>query len=122
MTELFKALAHENRLAILALLSDQPLCGCDLEKNLNLTQSNVSRHLSILKNANVVKNYKTHQWVYFAISQEFIDENFALWLYLKENFKKEPYKSLKNDFSAASNCSGPLPLELTSYRLEKEKR
>lgn len=119
MTELFKALGHDNRLAILALLSDQPLCGCDLEENLNLSQSNVSRHLSILKNANIVKSYKTQQWVYFAIHQTFIDENLALWLYLKDSFQKEPYQTLRKKFSAASNCSGPLPVELTAYRLEK---
>lgn len=119
MTEQFKALAHENRLAILALLSDQPLCGCDFEENLNLSQSNVSRHLTVLKNANIIKSYKTQQWVYFAVDQDFIDKNLGLWLYLRESFNQEPYKTIRKNFSAASNCSGPIPIELTAYRLEK---
>lgn len=119
MTELFKALAHDNRLAILALLSNQPLCGCDLEENLSLTQSNISRHLSILKNANILKNYKSQQWIYYAINQEFINENEALWSYLKESFKKEPYVSLRKNFSVVSSCSVVLPTELLTSQLEK---
>ncbi len=120
MTEILKALGHENRLGILALLMDNPLCVCDFEENLNLTQSNVSRHLAVLRNAGIIKSYKTQQWVYYVIAKEFMENHKMLWLYLQKAFKEQPYMKLRKKFSAASNCAGPIPVELTAYRLERE--
>ncbi len=120
MVDIFKALGHENRLAILALLLDQPLCVCDFEENLNMLQSNISRHLIVLKNAKILTSYKTQQWVYYAINKEFTIEYPLMWQHLQHTFDEEPYKTIRKQFNAASSCAGPLPIELTTYRLEKE--
>ncbi len=59
MTELesiFKALAEETRLRILALLFRQgPACVCEVEALLGITQSKASRHLRYMANAGVLE-------------------------------------------------------------------
>ena len=46
---------------IVTVLFAGELCVCDIEAVLQLTQSNVSRHLTILKNAGIIKSYKNAQ-------------------------------------------------------------
>ncbi|HET6450728.1 MAG TPA: metalloregulator ArsR/SmtB family transcription factor, partial [Spirochaetia bacterium] len=58
VSDLLKALADTNRLRILNLLHEQTLCVCDLEAILELNQSNLSRHLSKLKQAGIVSARK----------------------------------------------------------------
>jgi ArsR family transcriptional regulator len=49
MEKLLKALADANRLRILAAVQDGALCVCQLMGILGLSQSTVSKHLSVLK-------------------------------------------------------------------------
>ena len=54
--ELFKALSHPARLAILDLLSQQKNCLCgNITEELPLAQSTVSQHLKVLKSAGLIK-------------------------------------------------------------------
>lgn len=48
-TGLLKALADDNRLRIVALLSRGELCVCHIASGLDLSQPNVSQHLNVLK-------------------------------------------------------------------------
>ncbi len=50
----FKALAHPNRLRILAALRAGEKCNCELGPKLGLEQSNLSRHLLSLAEAGLV--------------------------------------------------------------------
>lgn len=120
MVEIFNALAHENRLGIVALLLDQPLCVCDLEGNLKLTQSNVSRHLAVLRQAKIIKSFKSQQWVYYAIDQEFMTMHPQLLEYLTVKLNEEPFVKLRKDISILSSCGGPIPISLNNYQIEKE--
>lgn len=63
MVDILKALADETRLRIVAILLQGPLCVCEIEACLSLTQSNVSRHLTVLKRAGILDSYKVAQWV-----------------------------------------------------------
>ena len=49
-----KGLADATRLRIINLLSWGELCGCDIQRVLEASQSNVSRHLTYLKHAGLV--------------------------------------------------------------------
>ena len=51
---LFKALAHPNRLRILAALRAGEKCNCELSPLLSLEQSNLSRHLLALVETGLV--------------------------------------------------------------------
>lgn len=88
MDELFKSLGDENRLRILNLLMQQKLCVCELEVLLEMTQSNVSKHLSKLKTNGVISSSKDAQWVYYKINPEFKKDNELLYEYLKEKFQE----------------------------------
>ncbi len=64
---LFKALADETRLRILALLGQGELCVCDLTAALQLPQSTASRHLAVLKNAGWVSGRRQGVWMYYRL-------------------------------------------------------
>jgi ArsR family transcriptional regulator len=67
VTRLFKALADDTRLRIVALLSHGELCVCHLEEALGLSQPNVSRQLGILRAAGVVEDRREGNWVYYRL-------------------------------------------------------
>ena len=66
VSEVLKALADPNRLRILNLLYEKTLCVCDLEAILDLNQSNLSRHLSRLKQAGIVDARKKALFTYYS--------------------------------------------------------
>lgn len=66
-----KALSDETRLRILNLLYEKELCVCDIMEALKISQAKASRHLIYLKNAELVKDRKHAQWVYYSLA---IDE------------------------------------------------
>ena len=66
VSDLLKALADTNRLRILNLLHERTLCVCDLEAILELNQSNLSRHLSKLKQAGIVSARKEALFTYYS--------------------------------------------------------
>jgi ArsR family transcriptional regulator len=66
-SRLFKALADETRLRIVALLSHGELCVCHLEEALRLSQPKVSRHLATLRAAGVVEDRRDGTWVYYRL-------------------------------------------------------
>lgn len=59
-----KALAEPTRLAAMRLLGDgQERCVCELMRRLNVTQSRMSRHMAVLKAAQLVTDRRDAQWV-----------------------------------------------------------
>jgi ArsR family transcriptional regulator, arsenate/arsenite/antimonite-responsive transcriptional repressor len=66
-SRLFRALSDETRIRIVALLSHGELCVCHIENALELGQSNVSRHLAVLKAAAVVESRRDGTWVYYSL-------------------------------------------------------
>lgn len=85
LEKILKALAHRNRLRILNLLESQELCVCELENLMEANQSNVSRHLSKLKNAGIIKSQREAQWIYYALDFKFLKEH----SFLQEIISKE---------------------------------
>ena len=69
-SRLFKALADETRLRIVALLSHGELCVCHLEEALKLSQPKVSRHLATLRAAGVVEDRRDGSWVYYGLIRQ----------------------------------------------------
>lgn len=67
---LFKALADETRLRILALLANGELCVCDLMATLELPQSTVSRHLAYLRNTGLVEDRRQGVWMYYHLVEK----------------------------------------------------
>jgi len=84
--DILKALADETRLRILAQIIKGDMCVCEIEACLELTQSNASRHLTVLKKAGILESYKKAQWTYYKVSESFFSENTELFVYLKGKF------------------------------------
>ncbi len=68
-TDLYKSLADETRLIILALLLRYgELCVCDIEAVLEISQSKASRHLRYLKHAGLLDDRREGVWVHYQIA------------------------------------------------------
>ena len=68
-----KALADETRLRIFTLLTRQELCVCEIEDMLNLSQSLVSNHLAVLRQAGLVKarrDAEDARWIFYRADPE----------------------------------------------------
>ena len=62
---IFKALSHPTRLQILHLIRERRPCVRAMEEVLGVAQSNVSQHLSLLRNIGIVKAERNgHQVCY----------------------------------------------------------
>ena len=68
--DLFRVLADEHRLRILATLAraDDDCCVCDLNAGLPLLQPTVSHHLKSLKEAGLVECERRGTWVYYRLA------------------------------------------------------
>lgn len=66
-----KALGDENRLRALLACSERELCVCQITELLRLAPSTVSKHMSILRQADLVESRKEGRWIYYRLSTEF---------------------------------------------------
>ena len=66
---IFKALADETRLRILALLIEGELCVCEIMAALELPQSTVSRHLAYLRNSAWVSDRRQAAWMFYRLNE-----------------------------------------------------
>jgi ArsR family transcriptional regulator len=67
-TKIFKALSDPNRLRILKALQTKILCVCEIRELLQLANSTVSQHLSILKEEGFIVEEKAGKWVNYSIN------------------------------------------------------
>lgn len=74
LVKVLKALGDENRVRILNLLRKKNMCVCELESVLNVTQSNVSRHLLKLREANIIDFEKQGQFVFYKINDPILEK------------------------------------------------
>jgi ArsR family transcriptional regulator, arsenate/arsenite/antimonite-responsive transcriptional repressor len=68
--KIFKALGDKNRLRIINMLVEKPLCVCEITEVLQLSQSTVSGHLRILKEAELVEDEKDGLWVEYRLCED----------------------------------------------------
>ncbi|MCM8803458.1 MAG: metalloregulator ArsR/SmtB family transcription factor, partial [Candidatus Omnitrophica bacterium] len=68
--EIIKAIGERTRLRIIKLLMEAnvPLCVCEIMDCLQETQTNVSKHLKVLKYAGIIKENKKGKWVMYSLS------------------------------------------------------
>lgn len=69
---IFKALGDETRFRLvnLFLQSDEDLCVCEMVDALLLPQYQVSKHLTVLKNAGLLQASREGTWVYYRLDPE----------------------------------------------------
>src|SRR5829696_1486355 len=69
---LFRALADPARVKIVNLLatSEEPVCACEFEPALRLSQPTVSHHLKKLTEAGLLEREQRGKWAYFSLDHE----------------------------------------------------
>lgn len=58
MSRMFRALGHPTRLRVLELLAAGPWCVCEMLPHLGVEQSNLSKHLSVLRREGLISGEK----------------------------------------------------------------
>jgi ArsR family transcriptional regulator len=64
----FKALGDPNRIRIIKMLEVRELCVCEVREVLGLSTSTVSKHLSILRDAELIVDAKDGKWVNYRLN------------------------------------------------------
>lgn len=105
MSRMFKALGDDARLRIVALLAHGELCVCHLEEALDLTQTNTSRHLAILRAAGIVAHRRRDKWVYYRLAPQDDDDCRRHLRALVGSFAKK--ELLRKDVARLIKARGP---------------
>lgn len=98
--QLFQALAHPTRLAIVEALEDGELTTGALIAQLGLEQANVSQHLAILRAKHVVTTRRAGNQMYYALRDPVLSQILAL---LRGYF----YAHLSETASLLGEIAGP---------------
>jgi ArsR family transcriptional regulator len=74
LVKIFKALGDTNRIRILKMLEVRALCVCEIREVLGLANSTVSKHLSILRDAEFILDIKDGKWVEYQLNTTRTDQ------------------------------------------------
>lgn len=86
-SDLLKAIAHPKRLEILQLLRDQTLSVSQIQSMLDLPQANLSQHLQILRQNQILTCHKEGKQIFYSITHpNFIKTTDLLRDYLVEKY------------------------------------
>ena len=70
MVRVFKGLGHPIRLKIVKKLGKERLCVCELQKDVEFSQSNLSQHLKIMRDSGILAAEKEGLKVMYQIKDE----------------------------------------------------
>ncbi len=65
----FRAVGEETRVKIILMLFKEEMCICELIEELKLSQSAVSHHVKILKQAELVNDRRNGKWTFYSINK-----------------------------------------------------
>ena len=84
-----KALADPIRREILNLLKKGPMTAGDIQNQFDVTFASISRHLSVLKDADLIRDRREGKFVIYELNASILEE-VLLWIYqLKGEEKNE---------------------------------
>jgi len=66
--KVMKALSDPNRIKIVKMLQHKPMCVCEIQEALGISQSSVSKHLKILEEAGLLDFHKDGLWVNYYLT------------------------------------------------------
>lgn len=106
--QIFKSLSDEARVRVLhLLLKNGEMTISDLEHILDYTQTKTSRHVTYLKNSNIVNARKHDQWVFYSIREEVELVMVQIFNFLNKDTRlqkdQETYEILKSNRELAEN-------------------
>lgn len=78
-TSIFKVLSDKQRRDILVMLKDGRLSAGEIAERLGVTPAALSYHLKLLKNADLIMEYKIKNFIYYEINTTVFDD-LILWV------------------------------------------
>jgi DNA-binding transcriptional ArsR family regulator len=78
-TNIFKVLSDNQRRDILVMLKDGRLIASEIAERLDVTPQALSYHLKLLKNADLVMEYKYKNYIYYEINTT-VFQDLILWV------------------------------------------
>lgn len=78
-TSIFKVLSDKQRRDILVMLKEGRLSAGEIADRLGVTPAALSYHLKLLKNADLVMEYKSKNFIYYEINTTVFDD-LILWV------------------------------------------
>ena len=79
MQILFKALSDPARRDILEMLKNKPLSAGEIAKQFDMTQATVSYHLKVLKKADLIRENRKKNFIYYELNLTVLEE-LMMWL------------------------------------------
>ena len=79
LADTFKALSDPVRREILDLLKNGSLSAGDIARNFDMTQATVSYHLKILKKADLIREKRDKNFIFYELNMTVLEEMMA-WL------------------------------------------
>ncbi|MFP5276875.1 MAG: ArsR/SmtB family transcription factor [Acidobacteriota bacterium] len=92
--EIFQALAHPTRIAILELLGAGEASTGELGEKLGIEQANISQHLAVLRSKQLVVNRKAGNQVFYSVRDPILNDVLALMRRYFQNHLQEAYEML----------------------------
>lgn len=66
--EVFSALGHPSRMAIIHSLGSGPVCACDLAEVAGCSPSTTSRHLTVLRHAGLIEDERRGKQIFYHLA------------------------------------------------------
>jgi DNA-binding transcriptional ArsR family regulator len=79
LQETTKALADPIRRSILNLLKKGPMTAGDIQSHFAVTFASISRHLSVLKEADLIRDTREGKYIYYELNASVLEE-IMLWI------------------------------------------
>lgn len=96
LVRIFKALSDETRLKIIKLLQKREMCVCEIVAALDTIQPKVSFHLSVLKEAGLVKIRRKGKWILYSLDDSDLFKRFLIISVLEKITEEDIKKELKS--------------------------
>ena len=88
LQETTKALADPIRREILNLLKEGPMTAGDIQSKFDVTFASISRHLSVLKDADLIRDRREGKFIIYELNASILEE-VLLWIYSLKGEKNE---------------------------------
>ncbi len=103
LSQIYSMLSDKNRLRILKLLEQKPMCVCELTYVLGIRQPSVSRHLRKLKEADLIDSRQDGPWHEYFINRK-EDEHTRILMGLLSGWLNDDPVIVEDIEKAAKTC------------------
>jgi DNA-binding transcriptional ArsR family regulator len=104
LAKVFKALSDETRLNILILVSKRNICQKGISKYLGISDSAVSQHIKVLKEAGIITGFKEGYYVLYHINNGVFDECISFINSISDESNNELLNITKSNIGCSLSC------------------